>query len=67
MGGALYYGENPTEPQIGNLKITFEEAAAGPVSVIATQLGHPLEPFSAGQLGTGELLKNRKKPPLPAA
>lgn len=57
MGGVLYYGKDPANPQIGDLKISFEEAPPGPVSVIAAQVGNTLEPFSVGSLGTIELLK----------
>lgn len=57
MGGVLYFGADPAKPEIGDLKITFEEAPAGPVSVIAAQVRNTLEPFSVGKLGTIELLK----------
>ncbi len=56
-GALLYIGENASAPQIGDLKITFQEAEHGPVSVIAGQVGTTLEPFSVGKMGTIELLK----------
>jgi hypothetical protein len=57
VGGVLYLGENFSAPQIGDLKITFQQADHGPVSVIAGQVGTTLEPFSVGNMGTIELLK----------
>jgi len=57
VGGALYLGEDPASPQVGDLKITFQQAEPGPVSVIAGQVGTTLEPFSIGKMGTIELLK----------
>ncbi len=56
-GGALYLGENSASPAIGDLKITFQQAEPGPVSVIGGQVGTTLEPFSIGNMGTIELLK----------
>jgi hypothetical protein len=56
-GGVFYLGEDPATPAIGDVKITFEEALPGPVSVIARQLGTTLEPFTVEDLGSIELLK----------
>ncbi|MFZ4774187.1 MAG: TMEM43 family protein [Terrimicrobiaceae bacterium] len=56
-GGALFVGEDPANPKVGDLRVKFETAAPGPVSIVAGQVGNTLEPFAIGDLGTIELLK----------
>ncbi len=56
-GGALFVGQDPANPKVGDLRVKFQTAAPGPVSIIAGQVGHTLEPFAIGELGTIELLK----------
>lgn len=57
-GGLLYVGANPQQPALGDLRITFQMAPSGPVSIIAGQLGDTFEPFTVKNLGTIELLKS---------
>ena len=57
-GGQLYVGENPQQPALGDLRITFQMAPSGPVSIIAGQVGETFEPFSVKNLGTIELLES---------
>lgn len=57
-GGLLYVGANPQQPALGDLRITFQMAPSGPVSIIAGQIGETFEPFTVKNLGTIELLKS---------
>jgi len=56
-GGVLYLGQDAAAPGIGDLRITFEVAPYGPVSIIAGQAGSTLEPFAIKNLGAIELLQ----------
>ncbi len=56
-GGALYLGKNASQPEIGDLRITFEVAPVGPVSILAAQVGNTFEPFAVGTTGTIEVLQ----------
>lgn len=55
--GALFIGADPGNPAIGDVRVTFSAAPAGPVSVIARQIGDSFEPYSVRDLGTIELLR----------
>jgi len=55
--GQLYIGANPSQPEIGDLRVTFQTAPAGPVSIIAGQFRNTFEPFNVPKLGTIELLQ----------
>ena len=44
-GGAFYKGQNPTAPQVGDLRITFKAVKPAVVSVIAKQAGDTFEPY----------------------
>ncbi len=57
MGGSLLVGKDPQAPVVGDLRIRFEQAPAGPVSIIARQTGDTFEPFEVEGLGTIELLQ----------
>ena len=37
--GRLYLGDNPSDPRIGDLRITFKIAPAGPASIVGRQTG----------------------------
>ncbi len=56
--GRLYVGEDPQKPAVGDLRIAFQVAPSGPVSIIAGQTGNTLEPFAIQKLGTIELLES---------
>lgn len=47
VGDALYVGNNPNLPQIGDLRITMTEVLPQTVSVIAQQTGATLQPYTA--------------------
>lgn len=47
--GYFFFGLDPKNPRIGDLRITYKYSSTGPVTVIAKQAGNSLEPF----LGNG--------------
>lgn len=47
QGSAVYLGENPGNPTIGDLRITFTETPPANVSIIAKVIGNTFEPFTA--------------------
>lgn len=53
----FYVGADPAAPKIGDLRISFQIAPSGPVSIIAGQVNKTFQPFAIGKLGTIELLK----------
>jgi hypothetical protein len=56
--GGLYLGAAPESPQIGDLRIRFQEHPAGPASVIARQQGDALTEYLAKSGKTVEWLYN---------
>lgn len=54
----FYIGADPDKPEIGDLRVNFDIAPAGPVTIIAGQVGDTLEAFEIPKLGTIELLKS---------
>lgn len=57
-GGMLYVGADPQSPVVGDLRIAFQMAPSGPISIIAGQNGMTFEPFAVRSLGTIELLES---------
>lgn len=57
-GGLLYVGADPQVPVVGDLRISFQMAPVGPVSIIAGQKGKTFEPFAVQNLGSLELLES---------
>ena len=56
-GNSLYVGNDPSSPQIGDLKVRFEVVPAETeVSVVSRQKGNRLEPYLS-KTGTVELLQ----------
>jgi len=45
IDGRLYLGENPSHPRIGDIRISYHVAPAGPISVIGQQLGSDFTPY----------------------
>jgi Transmembrane protein 43 len=43
--GALYFGGNPDEPQVGDVRVSFEIVKPGAFSIVAAQIGETFEPF----------------------
>lgn len=52
-GNVLYFGKNPSNPQIGDMSISFTKILPGEVSVIAEVNGNRLQPYVASN---GEML-----------
>ncbi len=51
-----FIGKNSEEPAVGDLRVHFQEVAAGPVSIVARQVQDTFEPYQAKK-GTIELLQ----------
>ncbi len=43
--GALYFGGKPDEPQVGDVRVSFEIVKPGTFSILAAQLGGTFEPY----------------------
>lgn len=46
-GNVVYFGKNPSSPQIGDVMVTFSEVKPGTVSLLAKVSGDSFEPFTA--------------------
>ncbi|MBI5725635.1 MAG: TMEM43 family protein [Planctomycetes bacterium] len=56
-GEGYYFGNDPNNPQIGDLKISFEVVKPQPISVLARQVGQTFEPYTPeGETKSVELL-----------
>jgi len=53
--GALYVGENPEQPQVGDLRITFTKVPDSDVSIVAKQVGSSFAPYRASSGSTVDL------------
>ena len=58
VNGGYFIGKNPKEPVIGDLRINFEVAKPGPVSIVAAQNGRTFEEYEVKGLGSIELLED---------
>ena len=47
QGNMVYYGSNPSAPEIGDVKVTFTRVDPATVSIIAQVAGDTFEPFTA--------------------
>jgi len=54
-GGALYIGENPEQPQVGDLRITYAKVPDSDVSIVAKQVGSSFAPYRAKSGSTVDL------------
>lgn len=54
--GALYLGANSAAPQVGDVKITYQQILPSTISVIARQIGHTFEPYITHAGGKIDLL-----------
>ena len=54
-GTGLYAGQNPEQPQVGDLRITFTQVGESDVTIVAKQLGNSFEPFRAKAGSTVDL------------
>jgi hypothetical protein len=64
VDGALYLGRNPDAPQIGDLRISYQIAPVGPVSLVGRQAGMDLGEF---QTKAGDRLLMASHGLVPAA
>jgi hypothetical protein len=55
-GSGIYFGDNPSAPQIGDLRITYHMVAPTEVSIVSRQIGQSLEPYRAKAGGTINML-----------
>ncbi len=55
---AIYIGENPSRPQIGDIRVTFNEVEPTTISLVANQVNDTFEPYQAKAGGTIELLNS---------
>lgn len=45
QNGAFYFGANPKEPKIGDVRVSFEIVKPGTFSILAAQIGKTFEPY----------------------
>ncbi len=45
QNGAFYFGDNPKEPKIGDVRVSYEIVKPGTFSILAAQLGQTFEPY----------------------
>jgi len=55
-GNGIYLGDNPSSPQIGDLRITYHIVAPTEVSIVSRQIGQSFEPYRAKAGGTIDML-----------
>jgi hypothetical protein len=56
QGSGIYFGDDPSAPQIGDLRITYQIVAPTEVSIVSRQIGQSLEPYRAQAGGTIHIL-----------
>lgn len=59
--GSLYYGKNPSDPSLGDLRITYYVAKPEVISIIARQNGERLEAYKTKSMSTSILLVTEGK------
>jgi hypothetical protein len=52
----IFFGGNPSSPQIGDLRITYQIVAPTDVSIVSRQIGQSFEPYRAEAGGTIDML-----------
>lgn len=56
-GGGFYLGADPSTPQVGDVRISFEQVPSTDVSIVARQSGGILAPYTTSGGGSIELLE----------
>jgi len=56
VDGVLYVSQDPTQPAVGDLRITFTDVRLQPASIVAAQAGSGLAPYRTQAGGTVELI-----------
>ena len=57
ISNTIYMGHEPSTPQIGDFRISFQEVKPHDISLVANQLNNTFEPYRAKAGGTIELLE----------
>jgi tetratricopeptide (TPR) repeat protein len=55
-GGGIYFGDSPSTPQIGDLRITYRIVAPTEISVVSRQMNGSFKPYRAEAGGTINML-----------
>lgn len=58
VGGKIYIGKDPANPEIGDMKISFKKIKPSQVSLITKQSGDSFSPYRTSNGGTIEILKS---------
>jgi len=56
-GSSIYLGENPSSPQIGDLRITYHVVAPIEVSIVSSQFGQTFKPYQTEAGGSIDMLE----------
>lgn len=56
VDGAVYVSQDPAQPAVGDLRISFSEVKLQPASIVAAQVGSGLGPYRTQAGGTVELI-----------
>ncbi|MFI4999978.1 MAG: TMEM43 family protein [Reyranellales bacterium] len=56
VDGVLYVGADPSQPAIGNFRVTFNQVALQTVSIVARQAGSAFEPYRTRAGGSVQLI-----------
>ncbi len=56
--GGIYVGKNPSEPQIGDLRIAYSEVKPGEASILAAQQGSTFQPYRTKAGGSIEMIRS---------
>jgi hypothetical protein len=60
--GALYIGKDPSNPEVGDMRIRFEVGEPGPITVVSGQTGDTFKPYTSKEIKKGlQLVENGKK------
>ena len=57
QNGTLYIGGNPTAPQVGDMRVSYEVVKPLDVSLIAKQVGNTFEPYRTRSGGSIQLMQ----------
>ena len=55
-GDGIYFGDNPSSPQIGDLRITYQIVAPTEVSIVSKQIDQSFKPYRTEAGGTIDML-----------
>lgn len=61
-GSSFYIGQNPSSPQVGDVRVTFSVVRPAEVSIVSKQVGTSFEPYTTKNDQTVELLETGNVP-----